>query len=83
MYKYIIRNPYSGNLQKPELVTIKENIACGYFSLKEYPETDNYDFYEVCLPEDELFNSLEDAYEELVNRLIYKIKQINSTFQNL
>lgn len=83
MYKYIIRNPYSGKLQKPELVTTKENLTGGYFSIKEYPETDDYDFYEVCLPEEELFNSSEEAYEELVNRLIYKFKQLNFTFQNL
>ncbi len=83
MYKYIIKNPYSGNLQKPELVSTNNSLPDGYFSIKEYPETDDYDFYEVCIPEDELYNSAEEAYEELVNRLIYKIKQLNFTFQNL
>jgi hypothetical protein len=83
MFKYIIKNPYSGNLQKPELVYTNDSLPGGYFSIKEYPETDDYDFYEVCVPEDELYNSIEEAYEELVNRLIYKIKQLNFTFQNL
>lgn len=81
--KYIVRNPYKGTLQKPELVTVIGTVGDGYFSLREYPENGRYAAYEVCVPSEELFDSALEAYEDLTNRLIYKIKQLNRTFKNL
>lgn len=44
MNKYIIRNPYTGGFQKPEKVTILKKIHINYFSLKEYPVTEDHNF---------------------------------------
>jgi hypothetical protein len=81
---------YNSNSIEDKFIAFSRILLPEYLRKSQlYNKVKTYgDFIELAAPywqlsEDELYNSVEEAYEELVNRLIYKIKQLNFTFQNL